>query len=67
MYALIALAVTAGIGTLLYFKWYRPKVQREERELGEQVEEFPVLGRHPKARVGDSTEGHREQVDHRSS
>jgi len=30
MYILIALAVTAGIGALIYFKWYRPKRQREE-------------------------------------
>jgi uncharacterized membrane protein YdjX (TVP38/TMEM64 family) len=30
MYALIALAVTAGIGALVYYKWYRPKRQREE-------------------------------------
>ena len=41
LYVQIALAVTAGIGTLAYFKWYRPKVQREERKPGEQVEEFP--------------------------
>jgi membrane protein YqaA with SNARE-associated domain len=44
MYALIVLAVMAGIGALVYFKWYRPKVQREERERGEQVEEFPFPG-----------------------
>ena len=67
MYVLIALAVTAGIGTLVYFRWYRPKVQREERERGEQVEEFPVPGRHLKGRVDDSTEGQRERMDHRSS
>jgi membrane protein YqaA with SNARE-associated domain len=30
MYALIALAVTAGIGALFYFKWYLPKAQREK-------------------------------------
>jgi membrane protein YqaA with SNARE-associated domain len=46
LYALIALAVTAGIGALVYFKWYRPKAQREERERGEQVQQFPVPGRH---------------------
>ncbi len=46
MYALIGLAVLAGIGALVYFKWYRPKAQREERERGEQVEEFPAPGRH---------------------
>jgi len=43
MYVLIALAMTAGIGALIYFKWYRPKAQREERERGEQVEEYPRL------------------------
>ena len=32
LYVLIALAVAAGIGALVYFKWYRPKAQREERE-----------------------------------
>jgi len=42
---LMALAVMAGIGAVVYFKWYRPKAQREERERGEQVEEFPVPGR----------------------
>jgi len=46
MWVLIALAVMAGIGALIYFKWYRPKAQREERERGEQVQEFPVPGRH---------------------
>ena len=46
LYVLIALAVAAGIGALVYFKWYRPIVQRGERERGEPVEEFPVPGRH---------------------
>ncbi|MGA7560932.1 MAG: VTT domain-containing protein [Terriglobales bacterium] len=55
LYGLIALAVTAGIGALVYFKWYRPKAQREERERGEAVEQFPVPGRHATARVGGST------------
>jgi membrane protein YqaA with SNARE-associated domain len=45
MDVLIALVVLAGIGALIYFKSYRPKVQREERERGEPVEEFPVPGR----------------------
>jgi uncharacterized membrane protein YdjX (TVP38/TMEM64 family) len=39
MYALIALAVAAGVGALLYYKWYRPKRQREEakaRQLAHQ-------------------------------
>lgn len=50
MYALLALAVMVGIGALGYFKWYRPKAQREDRERGEQVEEFPVPGHQPKDR-----------------
>lgn len=50
MYVLIALAITAGIGAAIYFKWYRPKAQQEERERGEQVQEFPVPGRHARGR-----------------
>lgn len=48
LYALLALAALAGIGALVYFKWYRPKVQREERQRGEKVEPFPLphLKRH---------------------
>jgi membrane protein YqaA with SNARE-associated domain len=52
LYVLIALAATAGIGALVYFKWYRPKAQREERERGEQVENLPVPGRHARDRDG---------------
>ncbi|MGP0018327.1 MAG: YqaA family protein [Candidatus Sulfotelmatobacter sp.] len=48
VYFLVALAVTAGVGALVYFKWYRPKAQREEREQGEQVQQYPVRGRHPR-------------------
>ena len=29
LYVLISVAVTAGIGALVYFKWYRPHQQRE--------------------------------------
>jgi len=36
LYALIALAAMAGFGALIYFKWYRPKAQREERQRGER-------------------------------
>jgi membrane protein DedA with SNARE-associated domain len=46
MYVLIALAIAAGIGAAIYFLWYRPKAQREQRGRGEQVQEFPVPGRH---------------------
>lgn len=42
LYVLIGLAAAGGICALLYFKWYRPKRQREERERGETVEEFPL-------------------------
>jgi membrane protein YqaA with SNARE-associated domain len=52
MYLLIALAVAAGIGALLYFKWYRPKAQRKERARGEPVEEFPIPGRHARNTSG---------------
>ena len=48
LYVLIALALIAGIGALVYFKWYRPKAQQEERDRGEQVQEFPVPGRRPR-------------------
>lgn len=40
LYTLIALAVVGGLGALVYFKWYRPKRQREERRRG--VEQFPI-------------------------
>jgi membrane protein YqaA with SNARE-associated domain len=42
LYALITLGVLAGIATLLYFKWYRPKIQQEQKRQGNKVEEFPV-------------------------
>jgi len=45
-YASIALAIAAGIGAAIYFIWYRPKAQRAQRERGEQVQDFPVPGRH---------------------
>jgi membrane protein YqaA with SNARE-associated domain len=54
LYILIALAVTAGIGALLYFKWYRLRVQREERERGEPVEDFPVPGWHRRDSAGST-------------
>ncbi len=34
LYVLIALAVTSGIGALIYFKWYRPRAQRKKRGPG---------------------------------
>jgi membrane protein YqaA with SNARE-associated domain len=48
LYLLIGLAAMAGIGALIYFKWYRPKAQREERERGEPVDKFPLPVRHPR-------------------
>jgi len=42
LYVLIALAAAGGLGALIYFKWYRPKRQREERERGEPVGKFPI-------------------------
>ncbi|HUI85164.1 MAG TPA: VTT domain-containing protein [Candidatus Binatia bacterium] len=50
LYALIALAVLGGIAALLYFKWYRPGRQREERQEGKKVEDFPVPFRHEQKR-----------------
>ncbi len=42
LYTLIGLACLGGIAALLYFKWYRPKRQREERAQGQEVEQFPI-------------------------
>lgn len=42
LYLLIALAVLGAVGATIYFAWYRPKAQREERSRGEEVQEFPV-------------------------
>lgn len=33
MYVLIAIAIAAGIGALIYFLWYRPARARKEREM----------------------------------
>lgn len=56
LYVLIPLAVTAGIGALVYFKWYRSTAPREERERRQQVEESPGLDQHPRDRDGGSTQ-----------
>ena len=42
MYVLITIAIASGIGIAVYYLWYRPKAQREERERGEPVQDFPV-------------------------
>jgi membrane protein YqaA with SNARE-associated domain len=52
LYILIGLAVAGGIGALAYFKWYRPKRQREERERGEPVEQFPMPRHKNKPKAG---------------
>ncbi|MGH9715350.1 MAG: YqaA family protein [Candidatus Acidiferrales bacterium] len=59
LYTLIGLAVLAGIGALVYFKWYRPKRQREERERGEPVEGFPIP--HHKAGSTDRHDDNQEE------
>jgi membrane protein DedA with SNARE-associated domain len=46
LYTLITLAMLGGIATVAYFKWYRPKRQREERQRGELVEKFPIPHHH---------------------
>ena len=38
LYVLIALAVTSGIGALLYFKWYRPKAKRKENAMNAEAQ-----------------------------
>ena len=40
-WTLIALAILGGVLAAVYFAWYRPKKQREERQRGDKVEEFP--------------------------
>ena len=47
LYVLIGIGVLGGITALLYFKWYRPRRQKEERDHGEPVEQFPLPGHHP--------------------
>src|SRR5271157_2712908 len=67
LYFLIALAVIAGLGALIYFKWYRPRAQREERERGEPVDKFPVPGRHPRDSDGGSTRDQRDRINRHST
>jgi membrane protein YqaA with SNARE-associated domain len=52
LYGLIALGAAGGIGALIYFKWYRPKRQREERKRGEPVENFPLPHHKNKHKTG---------------
>lgn len=52
LYVLIGLASAGGIGALVYFKWYRPKRQRQERERGEPVQQFPIPHHKKKPNAG---------------
>jgi membrane protein YqaA with SNARE-associated domain len=54
LYTLIGLAVVGAIGTLVYFKWYRPKRQRQEANSGQKVEEFPIPFRKQDKKSGTS-------------
>jgi membrane protein YqaA with SNARE-associated domain len=47
-WSLIALAVLGGVAAAVYFAWYRPKKQREERQKGKKVEQFPIPFREQK-------------------
>jgi membrane protein YqaA with SNARE-associated domain len=40
-WTLIVLAVLGGVAALVYFVWYRPKKQREQKQQHHKVEEFP--------------------------
>ncbi|MGH9686213.1 MAG: YqaA family protein [Candidatus Acidiferrales bacterium] len=60
LFTLIGLASLAGIGALVYFKWYRPKRQREERERGEKVEEFPFPHHKQKTADGESRDSRKK-------
>jgi uncharacterized membrane protein YdjX (TVP38/TMEM64 family) len=44
LYVLIGLAVTAGIGALVYYKWYRPWAHRKQTPSNEQFGN-DVMGR----------------------
>jgi membrane protein YqaA with SNARE-associated domain len=67
LYFLIGLAILVGIGALVYFKWYRPKAQREERERGEPVDKFPVPGRHSKASAVGSAQDQETEMNHHNA
>ena len=66
LYVFIALAVLAAVGALLYFKWYRPKRQREERAHGEKVEEFPWPHHQQKTRHAKSPRAKKRQGSRRT-
>jgi membrane protein DedA with SNARE-associated domain len=47
LYVLIALAVTAGIGALVYYKWYRPRAQRKQTPSNEGFGDDEMGGKRP--------------------
>lgn len=66
LYTFIGLAALAGIGALVYFKWYRPKRRREERERGEKVEDFPTPHHKPSSPQNSEQRGSRAKKRRRS-
>lgn len=68
LYAIISLAVLGGIGALVYFKYYRPKRRREEKQRGEPVEELPIPGKGnqklAEGKSGKQGENKKEPADH---
>lgn len=60
---LVGLAVLGGIGALIYFKWYRPKRQAEERQAGEPVEELPIPGKGNQKLESEKSEGKEEEEE----
>ncbi len=61
LYGLIALAVLGASAALLYFKYYRPKRQREERQRREPVEQFPIPGRGNQELTRQHTDSHTKE------
>ena len=57
LYTLGGLAVAGAVCALVYFKWYRPKRQEEERKRGTHVEQFPVPFRDEADRGGEKRSG----------
>lgn len=67
LYTLIGVAVLGAIGALLYFKWYRPKRQREEKQRGEPVETFPIPGKGNRALKRSENQGQSNRPANRAS
>ncbi len=62
LYSLIGLASLGAIAALVYFKWYRPKKQRDERERGEKVKEFPIPFQEEKEEKSHTGENRRRKA-----